>query len=83
LLILSGLLGGLAHGLLHARGWRDLLSFDFFRAVVLGGIGGFVFYLLYTEWNVPNGVVAFIWGYAFKDMIEVLMYKFKLTNSKG
>jgi ABC-type uncharacterized transport system fused permease/ATPase subunit len=80
LFIVSGLLGGLAHGLLHARSWRDLTSFEFFRVAMLGVIGGFVFYLLHTEWNIPNGVVAFMFGYAFKDMIETLMYKFRLPK---
>jgi hypothetical protein len=83
LFIVSGLVGGLAHGLLNAEGWRGLLSFEFFRAIVLGGIGGFVFYLLHIGWNVPNGVAAFIFGYAFKDMVEVLMSKFRLVISKG
>jgi hypothetical protein len=81
---IAGLLGGLAHGLLWAKGWQDLKAFEFFRAVVLGGIGGFVFYLVHTEWSVPNGVVAFVWGYAFRDVIEGLMSKVKLLkSSKG
>jgi hypothetical protein len=83
LFVVSGLLGGIAHGLVWARGWQDLISFEFFRAVMLGGIGGFVFFLLYTEWSVPNGVIAFVWGYAFRDMVEALLSKFRLTrNSK-
>jgi hypothetical protein len=81
LFIISGLLGGLAHGLMWARGWQDLKTFEFFRAVVLGGIGGFVFFLIHSEWNVPNSVVAFVWGYAFRDMIEGLLSKFRLTKS--
>jgi hypothetical protein len=81
LFIVSGLAGGLAHGLLWARGWHDLKSFEFFRAVTLGGIGGFVFFLIHTEWNVPNGVVAFVWGYAFRDMIEGLLSKLRLARS--
>jgi hypothetical protein len=84
LFIVSGLLGGLAHGLLWARSWQDLKAFEFSRAVALGAIGGFVFYLAHTEWNVPNGVVSFVWGYAFRDIIEGLLSKFRLTrSSKG
>ncbi len=84
LFIVSGLLGGLAHGLLWARGWQDLKAFDFFRSVVLGAIGGFVFFLAHTEWSLPNGVVAFMWGYAFKDVIEGLVAKVRLLgSSKG
>jgi hypothetical protein len=79
LFIVSGLAGGLAHGLLWARGWRDLTSFEFFRAIMLGGIGGFVFFLIHTEWSVPNGVVAFVFGYAFKDVIDALAEKVRLS----
>jgi hypothetical protein len=81
LFIISGLMGGLANGLLWARGWQDLKAFEFFRAVALGAIGGFLFYLVHTEWSVPNGVVAFIWGYAFRDIIEGLMSKVRLVRS--
>jgi len=77
----AGLLGGLTSGLLWARSWEDLKAFDFFRFVVLGAIGGFVFYLAHSEWNLPNSVVAFIWGYAFKDIVEALMSKARLVRS--
>jgi hypothetical protein len=81
LFIVSGLMGGIAHGLIWARSWQDLKTFEFFRAVTLGAIGGFLFFLMHTEWNVPNGVVAFIWGYAFRDIIEGLASKVKLVRS--
>jgi hypothetical protein len=81
LFIVSGLMGGIAHGLIWARSWQDLKAFEFFRAVALGAVGGFLFFLVHTEWNVPNGVVAFVWGYAFRDIIEGLMSKVRLVRS--
>jgi hypothetical protein len=82
--IIAGLLGGLASALIWAKSWQDLKAFEFSRAVILGGIGGFVFYLVHTEWSVPNGVVAFVWGYAFRDIVEGMMSKVKLVkSSKG
>ena len=81
LFIVSGLMGGIAHGLIWARSWQDLKTFEFFRAVTLGAVGGFLFFLVHTEWNVPNGVVAFVWGYAFRDIIEGLVSKAKLARS--
>jgi len=81
LFIVSGLMGGIAHGLIWARSWQDLKTFEFFRAVALGAVGGFLFFLVHTEWNVPNGVVAFVWGYAFRDIIEGLMSKVRLVRS--
>jgi len=81
LFIVSGLMGGIAHGLIWARSWQDLKAFEFFRAVALGAVGGFLFFLVHTEWNVPNGVVAFVWGYAFRDIIEGLVSKVRLVRS--
>jgi hypothetical protein len=78
LFIVSGLLGGLANGLLWARGWQDLKAFDFARSIILGAIGGHLFYMMHSEWNIPNGVVAFVFGYCFKDVIEGLVEKVKL-----
>jgi uncharacterized membrane protein YeaQ/YmgE (transglycosylase-associated protein family) len=75
---IAGLLGGLASALIWARSWEDLKAFDFFRSVVLGAIGGFVFYLAHSEWNLPNSVSAFVFGYMFKDVIEALTEKVKL-----
>jgi uncharacterized membrane protein YeaQ/YmgE (transglycosylase-associated protein family) len=80
---IAGLLGGLTSGLIWARSWQDLKAFDFFRAVVLGAIGGFVFHLAHSEWHLPNSVVAFIWGYAFKDIVEALVERYRwLRGSK-
>jgi uncharacterized membrane protein YeaQ/YmgE (transglycosylase-associated protein family) len=77
LFIISGTLGGLASALLWAKRWQDLKAFDFTRPIVLGAIGGFVYYLLHSEWNLPNSVVAFVWGYAFKDFTEALVDRVK------
>lgn len=80
---IAGLLGGLTSGLLWAKSWEDLKAFDFFRAVVLGGIGGFTFYLAHTEWHLPNSVVAFMWGYTFKDVVEALTERVRLLYRFG
>jgi hypothetical protein len=68
--IISGLLGGVASALLWAKGWGDLKKYDAFRAVVLGAIGGFLYYMVYSEWSLPDSVVAFVFGYSFKDVVE-------------
>jgi hypothetical protein len=80
---IAGLLGGLASALIWAKGWEDLKAFDFFRSVVLGAIGGYVFFLAHSEWNLPNSVVAFVWGYSFKDIIEGLVEKYRLFKGRG
>jgi hypothetical protein len=73
LFVISGLLGGVASALLWAKSWEDLKRYEFARAIVLGAIGGFVYYLMHTEWSLPNGVVAFVFGYAFQDFVEGLV----------
>jgi len=78
---IAGLLGGLASALMWARSWEDLIAFNFTRSIILGAIGGYLFYMAHSEWNIPNGVVAFIWGYAFRDIIEALMSKARLVRS--
>jgi hypothetical protein len=78
--VVAGLLGGLASALIWARSWEDLKAFDFTRSIILGAIGGYLFYMAHSEWNIPNGVVAFIWGYAFKDIVEGLVERYKMLR---
>jgi 4-amino-4-deoxy-L-arabinose transferase-like glycosyltransferase len=80
--IISGLLGGVASALLWARGWEYVKRFEFARAIILGAIGGYLYYLMHTEWSLPNGVVAFVFGYAFQDIIEGVIDKVKQTLLK-
>jgi hypothetical protein len=75
LFIVSGLLGGVASALIWAKSWEDLKKYETFRSIVLGAIGGFLYWLMHTEWSLPNGVVAFAFGYAFQDIIEGLIAK--------
>jgi hypothetical protein len=75
--IISGLLGGVASALLWAKNWGDLKRFEFARDVILGAIGGYLYFLMHTEWNVPNGVVAFTFGYAFQDVVEGAVERIK------
>lgn len=71
--VLSGTLGGLANALVWSRDWRELVGFNFWRTVILGALGGFLYYLVYTEWSFPDGVMAFVAGYAFRDVVEAVV----------
>lgn len=79
LFVVSGLLGGVASALLWARSWQDVKKYEFARAVALGAIGGFLYYLMHTEWSLPNGAAAFFFGYAFQDIVEALAERAKQT----
>jgi len=78
LFVFNGFLGGLASILLWASGWSEVKSYKGVRGLIFGCIGGYLYYTMHTDWNLPNGVVAFIFGYAFKDIVEGIVEKVKL-----
>jgi len=75
--VFSGLLGGVASALLWGKDWSDLKKYDTFKDIVLGAIGGYVYFLMHSEWSLPDGVVAFAFGYAFQDFINGVIEKAK------
>ena len=74
---INGLLGGLVNALLHAKSWEEVLTYTSVRAVILGAIAGYMYYFFFSEWGFPNTVMAFIFGYSFKDMFESLYVKYR------
>ncbi len=81
--VVSGALGGLASSLLWAESWEEFKSYVSLRTLILGPIGGYLYYIAHTEWNLPNGVMAFVAGYAFKDFVEGLLNRFKVGGRSG
>jgi len=80
--VINGLLGGLTCALLHAKSFNEVSSYMSIRAIVLGAIAGYIYYYMFTEWNLPNSVMAFIFGYSFKDMLDSLYEKAKTVSKK-
>ena len=74
---INGLLGGLVCALLHAKSFNEILTYTSIRAIILGAIAGYIYYYMFTEWNFPNSIMAFIFGYSFKDMFESLYVKYR------
>jgi len=72
-----GFLGGLAHSFLVCKSWREFRSFKSVRLIVIGVIVGVVYFFCYSEYNFPNGVMAFISGYAGPSFIESLVLRVK------
>jgi len=68
--VLTALLGGTAFVLFEAKEWADLRKFKTFRHLVLAAIGGFVWFLLHSEWGFPNAVVCFIAGWFAPSFLE-------------
>jgi len=74
---LLGLLGGLAHALMLAKKWEDLKKVTAFRRVVIGAIVGFLYYFIWSEWNFPNAVMAWVAGYWGTTFLEEFAERFK------
>ena len=70
--IVMGLLGGIARALMMAKSFKELKRYSVVRAMVLGFIGGIVYYHMVQEWGAPDTVVAFFFAYSFTDIIDRL-----------
>lgn len=73
--IVLGLAGGLAYVFMHSDDWEDFTKFDASKRVILGGIIGGVYWILYSEHNFPNMAMTFVSGYMGTDFIEKLVQK--------
>ena len=67
-----GFLGGLTHALIVCKTFFEFRRYKGIKLITIGAIVGVVYYMCYSEWNFPNGVMAFISGYAGPSFIESL-----------
>lgn len=75
LFILLGLAGGVAYVFMHSDDWIDLTKFGAFKRIVIGGIVGGLYFMLYSEHDFPNTMMSFVSGYMGTDFIERLVKK--------
>lgn len=75
--IFMGLIGGFTFIMIKAKGWDEFKEFTTVRRVIVGGIAGFLYYFVYSEWDFPNIVMSFVSGYMGTDFIEGLINKLK------
>lgn len=73
---LLGLLGGFTHAFVDSKTWNDLLKFESAKQVLVGGISGGIYWMLYAQHNFPNFVMAFVVGYSGTDFIIKLIEKY-------
>lgn len=71
--IALGLLGGFTHMAIEAKAWLDLIKFESVREIVLGGISGGLYWVLYSDHAFPNWIMAFVVGYSGVDFIIKLV----------
>ena len=71
---LLGLLGGFTYILVEvAKKWSDLLKFDAFRRYIIGGITGYLYFIGYSSWDLPNSIMCWVAGYMGTHFIESLI----------
>lgn len=75
---LCGLLGAALYILVWSKTWRDLLSYTAFRHLVVGALSGVFYWMLHSEYNFPNSVMATVVGYFGPDLLQGIMEKLKL-----
>jgi hypothetical protein len=72
-----GFLGGTAHVFVDSETWDELKKFSSFKSIIIGGIIGFLYYYLHSDYNFPNNIMAFVSAYAGQDFIKALTKKYK------
>jgi len=77
LFVLIGLLGGITHSFLLARNWSELRQLSFAKSVWAGAVAGLLFYLIHSQWTVPNGIVCFFAGWWGRMFLMSLAKRFK------
>ena len=80
--IMLGLVGGFTAVLLAAKSWNDLKTFSSVKRYVLGAIVGGLYFMLYSEHNFPNFIMAFVSGYFGTDFIDKLIGKVRKPKEK-
>jgi len=81
--VLMGLIGGIAHVIIDSESWEDLKKFSSFKTMVIGGIAGFVYSFLYSDYSFPNGAMAFVTGYMGTDFIKSLIDRLGKKKNNG
>lgn len=74
--IILGLLGGFTHVFTDSKVWSDLLKFESVKQMIIGGISGGLYWMLYTNHSFPNFIMAFVVGYTGTDFIIKLIKKY-------
>lgn len=69
-----GFLGGFTYIIAEvAKNWGDLITFSSFRRYIIGTIVGYLYFLGYSAWDLPNSLMCVIAGYSGTHFIESLI----------
>ena len=73
------LLGGLAHIIIRSKHWSDFKRYSTLKHVFASPIAGYVWGMLHSEYNFPNGVTAFVVGFSAAAFLESVVQRFSKT----
>ena len=76
--VFSGFLGALLYILCWTKTAKELGDYNNVKRLIVGAIVGYVYFFLHSDYDFPNGVMAFVAGYMGTDFIEALIEKFSL-----
>jgi len=82
LFIFVGALGGLTYVFMVAEGWRNFMEFSSHKRIILGGIVGFIYFYLHSDWGYPNAVMTFVSGYVGPSFVDNLISKYEKLKDK-
>jgi len=75
--IISGILGAFLYLLCWTKKASELMDYNNYKRLLIGAIVGYIYFLLHSEYNFPNGIMALVAGYMGTDFIEALISRFK------
>lgn len=75
--IFLGFLGGVTHIIIESRDFSDLIKFDSMRTYIIGIIVGFLYDILYSDYNFPNLIMCWVAGYTGVDFIKRILERFQ------
>ena len=78
--VMLGLLGGVAYVIINSDSWGDLSTFASCKRYIVGAISGFLYQILYSDYNFPNSVMCFVAGYMGTTFIEGLTKRLQKNN---
>ena len=83
LFILVGALGGLTYVFMIAESWDEFKEFNSHKRLILGGIIGFIYFYLHSDWGYPNAVMTWVSGYMGPTFVDQLIEKRKKVATKS
>ena len=78
-----GIIGAVAYIIIKSDEWSDLTTYETFKRLLLGGLSGFIYQLLYSNYDFPNSIMCVVSGYMGTDFIISIMEKFNPTQKSN